>query len=139
MYVCTFLELAKLDKTERRYAWIKRRMRTNEEIWKIFPPSWHVPYRLCIQFCKKTRYGTFHYRKHRFDKIHSKVKKSALEKNQHMQIFINLCFQYTGTRKRIMDCAFTAVSIRKRFSILSSVFLTFHLYVWECCFFVEWS
>lgn len=50
------LELAKLDKTERRYAWIKRRIRTNEEIWKIFPSSWHVPYRLCIQFCKKTRY-----------------------------------------------------------------------------------
>ncbi|GAV83547.1 Vps53_N domain-containing protein [Cephalotus follicularis] len=48
-------ELAKLDKTERRYAWIKRRIRTNEEIWKIFPTSWQVPYRLCIQFCKKTR------------------------------------------------------------------------------------
>ncbi|KAG5524524.1 hypothetical protein RHGRI_031253 [Rhododendron griersonianum] len=48
-------ELAKLDKTERRYAWIKRRLRTNEEIWKIFPPSWHVPYLLCIQFCKLTR------------------------------------------------------------------------------------
>ncbi|KAH1231670.1 Vacuolar protein sorting-associated protein 53 A [Glycine max] len=49
------LELAKLDKTERRYAWIKRRMRSNEEIWKIFPSSWHVSYRLCILFCKKTR------------------------------------------------------------------------------------
>ncbi|KAL1314132.1 hypothetical protein AAHE18_16G167700 [Arachis hypogaea] len=48
-------ELAKLDKTERRYAWIKRRMRSNEEIWKIFPFSWHVLYRLCILFCKKTR------------------------------------------------------------------------------------
>ncbi|KAL1320503.1 hypothetical protein HN51_065187 [Arachis hypogaea] len=48
-------ELAKLDKTERRYAWIKRRMRSNEEIWKIFPSSWHVLYRLCILFCKKTR------------------------------------------------------------------------------------
>ncbi|KAF5747437.1 hypothetical protein HS088_TW05G00158 [Tripterygium wilfordii] len=48
-------ELAKLDKTERRYSWIKRRIRTNEELWKIFPPSWHVPYGLCIQFCKKTR------------------------------------------------------------------------------------
>lgn len=48
-------ELAKLDKTERRYAWIKRRLRTNEEIWKIFPSSWHVPYLLCIQFCKLTR------------------------------------------------------------------------------------
>ncbi|KZV32761.1 vacuolar protein sorting-associated protein 53 A [Dorcoceras hygrometricum] len=48
-------ELAKLDKTERRYAWIKRRLRTNEEIWKLFPSSWHVPYLLCIQFCKLTR------------------------------------------------------------------------------------
>ncbi|KAL5726353.1 HIT domain protein [Ranunculus cassubicifolius] len=48
-------ELAKLDKTERRYAWIKRRLRTNEEIWKIFPSSWHVAYLLCIQFCKLTR------------------------------------------------------------------------------------
>ncbi|KHN40747.1 Vacuolar protein sorting-associated protein 53 like [Glycine soja] len=48
-------ELAKLDKTERRCAWIKRRMRSNEEIWKIFPSSWHVSYRLCILFCKKTR------------------------------------------------------------------------------------
>ncbi|KAK4480319.1 hypothetical protein RD792_013388 [Penstemon davidsonii] len=48
-------ELARLDKTERRYAWIKRRLRTNEEIWKIFPSSWHVSYLLCIQFCKLTR------------------------------------------------------------------------------------
>ena len=55
-------ELARLDKTERRYAWIKRRIRTNEEIWKIFPASWHVPYRLCIQFCKKTRYYLLSFR-----------------------------------------------------------------------------
>ncbi|PKA50631.1 hypothetical protein AXF42_Ash017970 [Apostasia shenzhenica] len=48
-------ELAKLDKTERRYAWIKRRLRTNEDIWKIFPTAWHVDYLLCIQFCKLTR------------------------------------------------------------------------------------
>jgi hypothetical protein len=67
LYVCKFdfliflhfIELAKLDKTERRYAWIKRRMRSNEEIWKIFPSSWHVSYRLCILFCKKTRYGIY--------------------------------------------------------------------------------
>ncbi|KAJ4800777.1 Membrane trafficking VPS53 family protein [Rhynchospora pubera] len=48
-------ELAKLDKTERRYAWIRRRLKTNEEIWKIFPQIWHVDYLLCIQFCKITR------------------------------------------------------------------------------------
>lgn len=29
------------------------------EIWKIFPSSWHVSYRLCILFCKKTRYGVY--------------------------------------------------------------------------------
>lgn len=59
IYFLHLLELAKLDKTERRYAWIKRRMRSNEEIWKIFPSSWHVSYRLCILFCKKTRYGVY--------------------------------------------------------------------------------
>ncbi|XP_076921561.1 vacuolar protein sorting-associated protein 53 A-like [Bidens hawaiensis] len=48
-------ELAKLDKTERRYAWVKRRLRTNEEIWKTFPASWRVDYLMCIQFCKLTR------------------------------------------------------------------------------------
>eukprot|EP00250_Pteridium_aquilinum_P035828 c9974_g1_i1 orf=227-2767(+) len=48
-------ELARLDKVERRYAWIKRQMRTNEEIWKIFPPAWRVLYLLCIQLCKATR------------------------------------------------------------------------------------
>ena len=30
-------------------------MRINEGIWKIFPTTQHVPYLLCIQFCKKTR------------------------------------------------------------------------------------
>lgn len=59
---CCFLsELAKLDKTERRYAWVKRRLRTNEEIWKIFPTSWHVDYLLCIQFCKLTRFVRFQF------------------------------------------------------------------------------
>eukprot|EP00252_Welwitschia_mirabilis_P001763 TRINITY_DN11706_c0_g1_i1.p1 TRINITY_DN11706_c0_g1~~TRINITY_DN11706_c0_g1_i1.p1 ORF type:complete len:829 (+),score=191.73 TRINITY_DN11706_c0_g1_i1:175-2661(+) len=48
-------EVAKLDKAERRYAWIKRQLRANEEIWQIFPSSWRVPYLLCIQFCKVTR------------------------------------------------------------------------------------
>ncbi|KAG6550389.1 hypothetical protein Mapa_008352 [Marchantia paleacea] len=48
-------EVAKLDKAERRYAWIKRQLRANEEIWQMFPPSWRVSYLLCMQFCKVTR------------------------------------------------------------------------------------
>lgn len=31
-------------------------MRTNEDVWKIFPSAWHVDYLLCIQFCKMTRF-----------------------------------------------------------------------------------
>lgn len=56
---CILSELAKLDKTERRYAWFKRRLRTNEEIWKTFPASWHIDYLMCIQFCKLTRFVIF--------------------------------------------------------------------------------
>ncbi|GJX54188.1 AAA+ ATPase domain-containing protein [Tanacetum coccineum] len=41
-------ELAELDKTGMRYAWVKRRLSTNEETWKIFPTSLHVDYLLCI-------------------------------------------------------------------------------------------
>ncbi|KAG0584269.1 hypothetical protein M758_3G197500 [Ceratodon purpureus] len=48
-------EVAKLEKAERRYAWIKRQLRSNEEVWSIFPPSWRVPHTLCMQFCKVTR------------------------------------------------------------------------------------
>ncbi|KAG0554133.1 hypothetical protein KC19_12G065500 [Ceratodon purpureus] len=48
-------EVARLDKAERRYAWIKRQLRSNEEVWSIFPPSWRVAHTLCMQFCKVTR------------------------------------------------------------------------------------
>ncbi|CAM6084244.1 unnamed protein product [Calypogeia fissa] len=48
-------EVSRLDKAERRYAWIKRQLRANEEVWQMFPPAWKVPYLLCMQFCKVTR------------------------------------------------------------------------------------
>lgn len=49
------VEVAKLEKAERRYAWIKRELRAKEDVWAIFPLSWRVPYLLCMQFCKVTR------------------------------------------------------------------------------------
>eukprot|EP00850_Spirogloea_muscicola_P021727 SM000259S08749 [mRNA] locus=s259:135499:140355:- [translate_table: standard] len=50
-------EVAKLEKTERRYAWIKRQLRANEDVWQIFPQAWRVQYLLCMQFSKVTRFG----------------------------------------------------------------------------------
>lgn len=48
-------DVARLEKVERRYAWIKRHLKANEDVWKIFPPAWRVPYLVCMQFCKITR------------------------------------------------------------------------------------
>lgn len=48
-------DVARLEKVERRYAWIKRHLKANEDVWKIFPASWRVPYLVCMQFCKITR------------------------------------------------------------------------------------
>ncbi|XP_020866344.1 vacuolar protein sorting-associated protein 53 A [Arabidopsis lyrata subsp. lyrata] len=48
-------ELTKLDEIQRIYNQINCHIRTNQEIWKIFPASWHVPYGLCIKMCKITR------------------------------------------------------------------------------------
>ncbi|KAG7594801.1 Vps53-like N-terminal, partial [Arabidopsis thaliana x Arabidopsis arenosa] len=48
-------ELTNLDEIQRIYNQINCHIRTNQEIWKIFPASWHVPYGLCIKICKITR------------------------------------------------------------------------------------
>jgi len=48
-------EVGRLDRTERRYAWIKRQLKQKEEIWDLFPHSWRVPKMLCMYFCKITR------------------------------------------------------------------------------------
>ncbi|CAE5959889.1 unnamed protein product [Arabidopsis arenosa] len=48
-------ELTNLDEIRRIYNQINCHIRTNQEIWKIFPASWHVPYGLCIKICKITR------------------------------------------------------------------------------------
>eukprot|EP00899_Mesostigma_viride_P016160 jgi/Mesvir1/24545/Mv21883-RA.1 len=48
-------DVAKLDKIERRYAWVTRQLTEKEKVWEIFPPAWHVPQVLCIELCKVTR------------------------------------------------------------------------------------
>ena len=48
-------EVARLEKAERRYAWMKRQLKLNEEVWKIFPAAWGLQPELCQQFCRITR------------------------------------------------------------------------------------
>ncbi|KAK3083798.1 hypothetical protein FSP39_003324, partial [Pinctada imbricata] len=49
-------DVAWLDKIDRRYAWIKRTLVDFEEKFgHLFPPSWEVSERICVEFCAITR------------------------------------------------------------------------------------
>jgi hypothetical protein len=52
------LEVAWLDKVDRRYAWFRRTLVTyEEECSSIFPTEWGIPERVAIEFCNNTRSG----------------------------------------------------------------------------------
>ncbi|KAF6029073.1 VPS53 [Bugula neritina] len=49
-------DVAWLDKIDRRYAWIKRTLvEFEEKHGKLFPESWEVSERICVEFCYLTR------------------------------------------------------------------------------------
>jgi hypothetical protein len=49
-------ETAWLDKIDHRYAWLKRTLMDFEEkLGRMFPPSWDVSERICVEFCEITR------------------------------------------------------------------------------------
>eukprot|EP00963_Diacronema_lutheri_P002401 scaffold155_cov347-Pavlova_lutheri.AAC.80 len=48
-------EVSRLDKIDRRYAWLKRQLKLRESMWDVFPSSWKVPQIVCATFCKITR------------------------------------------------------------------------------------
>ena len=51
------LEVAWLDKVDRRYSWLRRTLITyEEECVAIFPPEWGITEHICVQFCNNTRF-----------------------------------------------------------------------------------
>ena len=54
------LEVAWLDKVDRRYSWLRRTLiNYEEECVPIFPSEWGIPERVCIEFCNNTRLVEF--------------------------------------------------------------------------------
>lgn len=37
---------------ERRYNWLRKRLKSRELVWAIFPEAWRVPQLLCLMFCQ---------------------------------------------------------------------------------------
>ncbi|KAK9837632.1 hypothetical protein WJX74_001749 [Apatococcus lobatus] len=48
-------ETAALDRMERRYNWLRKRLKAREEVWAVFPEAWRVPQLLCLMFCNITK------------------------------------------------------------------------------------
>ena len=66
------LEVAWLDKVDRRYSWLRRTLITyEEESITIFPPEWSIPERICVEFCNSTRSALikYHYIQWEFFKL----------------------------------------------------------------------
>ncbi|QDZ18793.1 Vps53-like vacuolar protein sorting-associated protein [Chloropicon primus] len=45
----------KLEKTDRRYTWMKKLLTRKQPFWDVFPKSWEVSSLLCTSFCKITK------------------------------------------------------------------------------------
>ena len=48
-------QVAKIEKTERRYAWLIKMLREKEKVWEIFPKAWRVTRIVCMTFCSITK------------------------------------------------------------------------------------
>ena len=48
-------DTAALDRTGRRYEWLRRRLRAKGAVWALFPEAWRLPQRLCLLFAQATR------------------------------------------------------------------------------------
>lgn len=44
-----------LERTDRRYLWLRKRLAARTDIWRIFPESWALQQQLCLSFCSITK------------------------------------------------------------------------------------
>ena len=77
-------ETAQIERAERRYSWLRRRLAAKAEIWAIFPDSWRLTQRMCLLFAQVTR-------THLAEILDNKVRAQRLQdKSQQQQFFIYL-------------------------------------------------
>ena len=44
-----------LERTDRRYLWLRKRLTARADIWRVFPEPWHVQQQICLSFCAITK------------------------------------------------------------------------------------
>ncbi len=90
-----FLQNAWLDKIDRRYAWIKRTLVDFEDKFGgMFPPSWEVSERICVEFCEITRKELSRIMARRVNEIEVKLLLFAIQRTTNFEL---LCAKrFTG-------------------------------------------
>lgn len=48
-------ETAALERTDRRYLWLRKRLASRAQVWSVFPEAWHVQHLVCLSFCAMTK------------------------------------------------------------------------------------
>ncbi|ESO10106.1 hypothetical protein HELRODRAFT_72764 [Helobdella robusta] len=82
-------EEAWLDKIDHRYSWLKKNlMEFEEKMGRMFPPSWEVSERICIEFCNVTRYQLTNLMARRVSSIDVKLLLYAIQRTMN---FESLC------------------------------------------------
>ncbi|KAK7087757.1 vacuolar protein sorting-associated protein 53 homolog [Littorina saxatilis] len=98
-YLVLFAEdqdVAWLDKIDRRYAWIKRTLVDFEEKFgHMFPPSWEVSERICIEFCEITRRELSRITNKRAMEIDVKLLLFAIQRTTNFEALISK--RFTGS------------------------------------------
>ena len=80
-------ETAQIERAERRYSWLRRRLAAKAEIWAIFPDSWRLTQRMCLLFAQVTR-------THLAEILDNKVRAQPL---QHICALQQLCISLVCT------------------------------------------
>ena len=44
-----------LERTDRRYLWLRKRLTARADIWRVFPEAWHLQQQICLSFCAITK------------------------------------------------------------------------------------
>ncbi|XP_076473100.1 vacuolar protein sorting-associated protein 53 homolog [Babylonia areolata] len=105
-YLVLFAEdqdVAWLDKIDRRYAWIKRTLVDFEEKFgHLFPPSWEVSERICVEFCEVTRRELSRITGRRTVEIDVKLLLFAIQRTTNFEALISK--RFTGTTLQEGQC-----------------------------------
>uniref|UniRef100_A0A061RIS0 Vacuolar protein sorting-associated protein 53 n=2 Tax=Tetraselmis sp. GSL018 TaxID=582737 RepID=A0A061RIS0_9CHLO len=96
-------QVAKLEKTERRYHWLTKMLREKEKVWDIFPKHWRVLRIVCMTFCSITRAQLSEILDHQAGNLDVQALLQALHRTIEFEQDLSRRFGSRGTEDSVGD------------------------------------